>query len=115
MATLVALLVLSAAIWLTATVLPGVQIKGFGTAIGVAVVFSVLNFLFGWLLFGLIGIGTLGLGFLLYFITQWVVNAILLYATDKLFSSFHIQSFAWAMVASLVISAFASVGQWIIS
>lgn len=107
-------LILSVAIWGTAAVLPGVRIDGFGTAAAVAAVFSLLNFFFGWVLFILIGVGTLGIGFLLFFITEWVVNSILLKVTDGLFDTFHVDSFGWAMVASLLISAFASIGQWIV-
>lgn len=107
-------LILSAAIWATAAILPGVKIDGFGTAAGVAAVFSLLNYLFGWIVFTLIGLATLGLGFVLFFITQWIVNAIMLSVTDKLFGSFHLSGFRWALIASLFISLFASFGQWLV-
>lgn len=107
-------LILSVAVWATAAVLPGVHVRGFGTAVAVAAVFGILNFLFGWLLFIIIGIGTLGLGFLLFFITAWIVNALMLYATDALMRSFKIDSFVWALVASLMISVVSTIGQWIV-
>lgn len=107
-------LILSAAIWATGALLPGVHIDNFGTAIGVAALFSLLNVLFGWIVFILLGVATLGIGFLLFFITAWVVNAIMLSVTDGLVSSFRIDSFGWSLVAALLISAFASFGQWIV-
>ena len=107
-------LILSVAIWATSAVLPGVRVDSFGTAAIVAVVFGLLNFLFGWIFFILIGIGTLGLGFLLFFITQWIVNAIMLSITNAAVDSFKIDSFGWSLVAALLISAFASIGQWIV-
>lgn len=107
-------LILSAAIWATAALLPGVRLDNFGTALGVAAVFALLNGLFGWIAFILLGIATLGLGFILFFITQWVVNAIMLSVTDAAIDSFKLDSFGWSMGAALLISTFASIGQWIV-
>lgn len=107
-------LILSAAIWVTSAVLPGVRVDNFGTAAIVAVVFGLLNFLFGWIFFILIGVGTLGLGFLLFFITQWIVNAILLSVTNAMIDDFKIDSFWWSLGAALMISVFAAIGQWIV-
>jgi len=75
-------LILSVAVWVAAAVTPGVKLKGALSAVLVAGIFGVLNFLVGWLIFGVIGIVTLGVGFLLAFVTRWVVNALLLKVTD---------------------------------
>ena len=107
-------LILSAAIWGTAAILPGVRVDNFGTAVAVAAVFSLLNFLFGWIAFVLIGVVTLGIGFILFFITQWIVNGLMLAATNALVDRFHVDSFGWALIAALMISAFAALGQWIV-
>lgn len=107
-------LILSGAIWATAAILPGVKVDGFGPAMGVAAVFSILNMLFGWILFILIGIGTLGIGFILFFITAWIVNAIMLSVTDGVIDSFHIDSFGWALAAAFLISSFSALGNWIV-
>ena len=58
-------LVLSIAVWLTAAILPGFRVKGFWGAIKAAAVFGTLNFLLGWLFFVVLGIATLGIGFIL--------------------------------------------------
>jgi len=47
---LINLLILSVAVFLVANFLPGIQVKHFGTAIMVAIVYSLVNFFFGWLL-----------------------------------------------------------------
>lgn len=107
-------LILSAAIWGTAAVLPGVRVDSFGTAAAVAAVFSLLNFLFGWIVFIVIGVATLGIGFILFFVTAWVVNAIMLSVTDGLVKGFHIESFWWALGASALITTFAGIGQAIV-
>jgi putative membrane protein len=112
---LISWLVLSAAFWLTAELLPGFEVKGGarGAAL-VAAVFGIINWLIGWLLFVLLGIASLGIGFLLAFLTRWLVNAILLKATDALTDRLNIKSFGTALVGALLISLFGTLGQWLV-
>jgi hypothetical protein len=58
----------------------------------VAALFGVLNFLLGWLLFAIFAVATLGIAWLLAFITRWIINAILLVITDKLTDHLKIDS-----------------------
>src|SRR5882672_12234819 len=44
-------LILSFAVWLTARILPGFRLAGFGDAVVVAAIFGLLNLFIGWLLF----------------------------------------------------------------
>lgn len=104
-------LISSAAIWLTAELLPGFSVKGFKGALIVALILGLLDALLGWLLFVVIGIGTLGVGFLLGFATRWLVMALLLVVTDKLSESLKIRSFGMAFVGAIVIATLTSVGQ----
>lgn len=97
--------VLTLAVLLTAELLPGFELKkGIGNAIIVAAIYGVLNTLFGWLLFVIIGISTLGIGFLLGFLTRWVVNALLLKLTDALTDRLTIKTFGWVLAGSGIIS-----------
>lgn len=107
-------LVMGAAFWLTARVLPGFQIRDFRAALLAAAIFGVINWLIGWLLFALIGIASLGLGFLLAFLTRWLVNAILLKATDSLTKALDIDSFKTALIGALSISLLSTIGQWLV-
>lgn len=107
-------LILSVAVWLTAAILPGVHVAGFGSAVVVAAIFGVLNYLLGWLLFGLIGIATLGLGFLLAFVTRWVVNALLLKLTDALTRRIRIDTWGLAFLAALLMSGLGTLGEWLV-
>jgi putative membrane protein len=111
---LISWLILSVAVWLTAMILPGVHVKGFGAAIFVAALFGVFNYLLGWLLFTVIGIATLGLGFLLAFITRWVVNTLLLKLTDAFTRKFNIDTWGMAFVAALLMSGLGTLGQWLV-
>jgi putative membrane protein len=99
-------LVQSLAVWLTAAVVPGFELRGgVVAAVRVAAILGVLQFFLGWLIFVMIGIGTLGIGFLLAFITRWIVSAILLKLTDSLSSSLRIASFGRALIGALLMSA----------
>jgi len=105
-------LILSLAMWVAAAVTPGVRLKGIGNIAIVAAVFGVLNYLIGWLIFGVIGIATLGIGFLLAFLTRWIVNAILLKITDALMESLKIDGFLPALIAALIMSVVGTVAEW---
>jgi len=107
-------LLVSVAVWATAMIVPGVKIKSFWTAVGVAAIFGVLNFALGWLLFTVFAIGTLGLGYLFAFITWWIVDAILLKMTDALSDGLRIDGFVSALMASASIALFTALGHWLI-
>jgi putative membrane protein len=101
-------------VWATAAVLPGFHVRDFKGAVIVAALFGLLNFLLGWLLFVVFTVATLGLAWLLGFITRWIINALLLMLTDRLSDHLKIDSFAWALGGALVISAIASVLQFVL-
>lgn len=106
--------ILTLAFWVAATILPGVTIPRLKDAIVVAALFGVLNTLLGWLLFLFIGVGTLGIGFLLAFITRWVVDAIILKLTDSLTPRLRIQSFGTALLCALIMSAVGTLCQMVL-
>jgi putative membrane protein len=112
---LISWLILSLAVWITAVVLPGFHVKSFGGAILVAALFGILNFFLGWLFFAIFTIATLGLAWLLAFITRWIINAILLKLTDALTDQLKIDSFAWALGGALMMSALGTFGQWLLT
>jgi putative membrane protein len=105
-------LVLSFAVWVTDAVLPGFHVKSFGSAILVAAIFGILNFLLGWLLFAVFAIATLGIAWLLAFITRWIINAILLMLADKLTDHLKIDGFGWALGGALMMSLIGTIGEW---
>ncbi|HSP41902.1 MAG TPA: phage holin family protein [Luteolibacter sp.] len=112
MQLLISWLVLSLAFWLTALLLPGFHLKSFGSAVFVSAVFGIINALLGWLFFGVLTIVTLGIAWLLSFITRWFINAVFLAMTDKLTSGLKIDGFRWALAGSLVISLISAALDW---
>lgn len=115
MSMLITWLVLALSVWITALILPGFQVKGFTGAIVVAAIFGILNWAIGWLLFVMIGLGTLGIGFLLAFLTRWIVTALLLKLTSAFTERIFIRSFGWAFLAAMVISALGTLGEYALS
>lgn len=114
MSLLLSWMVLALSVWITAAVLPGVRVNGAGGALLTAAIFGVLNWAIGWFLFVVIGIATLGLGFLLAFFTRWVADAIVLALTDGLTDALTIQSFGWTLGAALMMSALGTTAQFVL-
>jgi len=81
------------------------ELKGdFATALWVAACYSVLSFFLGWLIFGLLGIATLGLGFIFHFITGLVSAAIVLLITSALSSRLTIRGFVAALGCAFLLA-----------
>jgi putative membrane protein len=104
MYTILHLAVLTLTVLVLARVLPSVKVRSPGSALVVAIVFSVLNFFLGWLIrvaLFLPAILTLGL---LFLVLPFIVNAILLWLTDKLMRSFEIDTLGGLLLSAAVIT-----------
>lgn len=76
---LISFAVLIVSLYVASTFLDGMQVKGgVVTYVIVAIVFGLLNFFLSEFFFVLIGIGTLGLGFLFSFIARLIATSIVL-------------------------------------
>jgi putative membrane protein len=101
LALFVDVLVMSGLLWVLAELLPGVRVKTFGTAITVALVYGLLNYLLFWLLAMIAFIPmllTLGLFGL-------VINTFLLWLTDRLIEDFEISSLGMTFLMALLLTA----------
>jgi putative membrane protein len=105
MHTLLHLVALAATVLGLARLLPDVQVKGLGTAAIVAVVFSVLNFLLGWLIHVLLFVPALLTLGLLFFFIPFIVNTLMLWITDKLIESFEIKTTRALLISAGCITA----------
>ncbi len=103
------LLLMSVAVFAVAGVMPTIRIKNFGTAIVVAVVYSVINFLVGWFLVFL----SLPAIFITFGLFLFVVNAALLWITNKIIDDFEISGFGSTLIAAFLITVINSVLKWI--
>jgi putative membrane protein len=98
------LAVLAVTIFLVARLMPDVRIRGVGTALLVAVVFSVLNFFLGWLIRAVLFVPALLTLGLLFLFVPFIVNTVLLWLTDKAISSFEIRSLRGLLITSAMIT-----------
>jgi putative membrane protein len=95
---------LTATVLLLARIVPSVKVKSMGSAVFVAVVFSVLNFFLGGLLRVLLIVpGILTLGLVLLFST-FIVNTVLLWLTDKLLGSFEIETLGGLLTSAAILT-----------
>jgi putative membrane protein len=104
------ILAFSFSVLVVARLMPSVHVRGFGTTIGVAIVYGILKFLFYKILVFvsfLFVMLTLGL-FLI------VINAFLLWITDKLIDDFEIDGLFNTMIASVLISVLDVVFRWVL-
>ncbi|MGV3558026.1 phage holin family protein [Larkinella arboricola] len=95
------LLLDAAVIFGLAYLMPQVDVKSFGTALLIAVILAVLNFLVGWLIRFPLNLVTF---FLLTGIVRIVVTAILLKLIDKMMGSFTIAGFWPALVIAIAVA-----------
>jgi len=90
--------------------LPGFRIGSFSTALVVAAVYSVLHIVLHFILFEVLWILTIIPVILTLGIIFFVVNAMILWLTDKLVQDFDIDNTATLLVAAVLLT----VANWII-
>lgn len=115
MSLIVTWLIISLAVWVTAAVLPGFHLKDGKSALLVAAIFGLLNFVLAKLIFFVLSILTIGLAWLFGFITRWLINALLLVVTDKLTDHLKIDGFGWALLGALLISTVSYITEKVVS
>lgn len=94
------LLITGLAVYITAKLLPGIEVNGYWSAIVVAAVVGLLNAVVKPLMLVLtlpVTVVTLGL-----FI--FVIDAIIIMLAGKLLNGFHVNGFWWAMLFSIIVS-----------
>jgi putative membrane protein len=104
MSVIIRFLLNGLAVFLTAYLLDGVDVDGYGTALIVAIIIAIANVVVKPILIILtipITVVTLGL-FLL------VINAIIILMVDFLVDDFYVRNFWWALLFSLIMSVFNS-------
>jgi putative membrane protein len=102
---------LSAAAFLAVSkLLPGFRIGSFGTALVVSAVYSILHVVLHFILFRALWILTIPLVILTLGLIFFVVNAVILWLTDKVVEDFNIDSTSALVVAAVLLT----IVNWII-
>lgn len=106
MSLLLQILISSVAVYFTAWLLPGVSVKSFGASILVAIVLGILNAILKPILqFISFPVTIITLGLFLF-----VINTIIILIASALMgSSFHVESFWWALLFSIIMSIVVSI------
>ena len=99
----------SLAVFIVAKMLPGIHIKNFGTAIFVAFIYSVINYLFGKILF-FFAFPVILITFGLF---TFIIDAFFLWITDKIIEDFKIDNFGTTILAAFLIMVSDRLLNWI--
>jgi len=100
-------------LWVASKALDGVQLSSFTDAVWAGALFGVLHWMMSGPLFLLLGIGTLGLGFVFAFITRFVTSALLLLLTSSISNRLRVHGFSNALVTAFIIAAAGTVVRWL--
>lgn len=110
----IAWLTIAAGLWVADRLLDGFKVKGgIVDFLIVAALFGILNVALGWLIFGVLGVASLGLGFVFAFITRLVVAALLLKLADAITDKLQIRSFGVAFAAAFIMALTGIAADWI--
>lgn len=90
----------SVSVYATASLLKGVEIKNFWSAVFVAALLAIINVLIKPILLFL----TLPITILTFGLFVLVINAALIMLVDKLIDGFKVESFSWALIFGIVMS-----------
>jgi uncharacterized membrane protein YvlD (DUF360 family) len=113
-ALLIAWATASLGLWLSARLLDGVRLASFGDAIWAGALLGVLQWALKWPLLAILGIGTFGLAIVFYyFITRWVISAIVILITAKVSSRLDVDGFWNALFTAFIVAVTGSVLQWL--
>ena len=103
------IILLTLSIMMVAAVLPGMKVKDLGTSFKVAIVYSIVNFLIGWILTFL----SFPLIILSFGLFIFVINGFLLWITNALLEDFEIEGCGTAIIAALLLALVNMILHWI--
>lgn len=103
---LIHILIDAAVLLIAAKYMPKVELKGFKTAIIVALIIGVLSFLLSWILTAVLNIATLGLFYFLGlgFIIRIIVYAIIIEIADKISKDFKTIGFLPSLWLAIILA-----------
>jgi uncharacterized membrane protein YvlD (DUF360 family) len=96
-------------LWLASKMLSGVQLQSLGDAIWAGALLGLLQWLLYWPIFLVMGVGTLGLSVIFFFITRWIISALVILLTSAFSSRLEVRGFFNALLTSFIIAATGSV------
>lgn len=103
------ILINSIAVYLTAKFLTGVEVKGFGSSIIVAILLALINtFIKPVIVFLTLPVTIITLGLFIL-----VINALMIMIVDSVMDDFKVENFGWAILFGIVLSILNGLLFWI--
>ena len=103
------ILINSIAVYLTAKFLNGVEVKGFGSSIIVAILLALVNtFIKPVIVFLTLPVTIITLGLFIL-----IINALMIMIVDSVMDDFKVESFGWAILFGIVLSVLNALLFWI--
>jgi uncharacterized membrane protein YvlD (DUF360 family) len=99
---------------LAGKVVRGVRLASLTDAVWAGALVAVLQWSLTGPLFVLLGIGTLGLGFLFWFLTRWIAAALVILLASKISHRLYIDGFFSALITAFIIAAMGGVVRWLL-
>jgi uncharacterized membrane protein YvlD (DUF360 family) len=114
MSILLSWLTATLGLWLAARILSDVRLASFGDAVWAGALLGVLQAVLTGPIFIMLGIGTLGIGFLLWFVTRWIASALVIMLASALSSRLDVRGFFPALITAFIVALTGSVVRWIL-
>ncbi|MFT3926187.1 MAG: phage holin family protein [Myxococcales bacterium] len=112
MSMIIAWLSASLGLFIASRVLSGVKLASATDALWAGALLGVLQWALYKFIFLALGVATLGIGFLLWFITRWIASALVILLTSKLSSRLHVDGFFSALITAFIVAAAGSAVRW---
>lgn len=100
MGIIIELVIMAVAIMIAAFLIPGVHVEGFWSALGAALLISIVNGFIG----GILRILTFPINFLTLGLTSFIITVLMIMLVDSMMSSFNISSF-WVTALFAIVLA----------
>lgn len=111
---LLAWLSASLGLWVASKALSGVQLASGMDALWAGALLGILQAVLTTPIFVLLGIGTLGIGFLFWFIFTWIASALVIRITAALSSRLAVSGFFPALITAFIVALAGSAVRWLL-
>src|SRR4029077_20091440 len=91
-------------LWLASNMLSGVGLNSLSDALWGGALLGFLGWILYFPIFFVLGVGTLGLAFVLFFITRWIVSAFVIQLTASLSSRLEVRGFGNALLTAFIVA-----------
>ena len=110
---LIELLINAVVVFIAAKLMPRVELRNFGAALLVALLYGLLSPTVGWFLEHVLYVVSLGILWILGFITRLIVAAIIIKLVDWLVGGFKVHGFLTAILLAVILALVGTVVGWI--